>query len=575
MPESIAEPRLSQAASALAGHLDRVRRRQGGVALRTGLAMALAVVLAWLAIGMPLDWLLALPFAVRAALLACALGGAAVLAWRCGIRQWLHQPDDDRIALAIERALPQFRSRFIASVQLARQHSAGDSGAAHESVSRSLVNALIEETAKVAADAPFEDAVKTDTLRRWVRIATAATVCAAGLWFAGGRASWPLFQRAWLVNVPVPRKTMIVAFTGDRVIAIGDDLRIEVTAAGSIPKSGRLFIESAGGRRQEFSLGATPAEPVRFSRTLQSVQEGFRYRIELGDNRTDTASVRVRQRPAVASLACEQQWPAYTKLPPTRRAPGNLKLLAGSKLSVRLTATAPLRSATLRLTGAEPAQTVRIAPLVADAKAPDEWTGTAEIPAKDVTGMTFHLVDSEGVESRAMAVHRIEVVPDMPPTIRILLPARREELLTQKATLLLGFEAKDDFGVAKVLLHYAVNWTEDAPHKTLELDLGGDQPKTLTRRFEWKIERITPAPAENDTIDFWLEARDANDVTGPGIAVMPEHWQARIVSAGEKRADLANRLNDTLQTLDAVRQSQEDLAQRLGDLIHEKPAKPQ
>ena len=24
------------------------------------------------------------------------------------------------------------------------------------------------------------------------------------------------------------------------------------------------------------------------------------------------------------------------------------------------------------------------------------------------------------------------------------------------------------------------------------------------------------APAENDTIDFWLEARDANDVTGPG-----------------------------------------------------------
>ena len=85
------------------------------------------------------------------------------------------------------------------------------------------------------------------------------------------------------------------------------------------------------------------------------------------------------------------------------------------------------------------------------------------------------------------------------------------------------------------------------------------------------FERITPAPAENDTIDFWLEARDANDVTGPGTAVMPEHWQARIVSEEEKRADLANRLNDTLQTLDALRQSQEDLAQKLGDLIHEKP----
>ncbi|MEO6738801.1 MAG: DUF4175 family protein [Chthoniobacteraceae bacterium] len=561
MPESTTEPRLSEAAPALAGHLDHVRRRQGTVAVRTGIAMAITALLAWLAIGMPLDWLFALPFPARAVLLMCGLGGAGMLAWRFGIRHWLHQPDDDRVALAIERALPQFRSRFIASVQLSRQQ---------DGVSHSLVKALITETNGIAADAPFDDAVKTDSLRHWGRIAAGATVLAATLWFAGGRASWPLFQRAWLVNVPVPRKTMIMAFTGDRVIAIGDDLRIEATAAGSVPKSGRLVIESANGRRQEFSLDATPAEPIRFARTLLSVQENFRYRIELGDNRTDLANMRVRARPAVASFACEQQWPAYTKLPPVRRQPGNLKLLAGTNLAVRITATSALRSATLRLTGAEPTNVIRSTALIASDSG--EWTGTAEIPAKDVAGMTFHLTDTEGVESRAMAVHRIEVVPDTPPTIRILLPARREELLTHNATLLLGFEAKDDFGVAKVLLHYAVNWTEGAPHKTVELDLAGEQPKVLTRRFEWKIARVTPTPAENDTIDFWLEARDANDVTGPGIAVMPEHYQARIVSDEEKRADLTNRLNDTLQSLDAVRQSQQDLATRLGDLIREKPA---
>ena len=301
MPESTTAPRLSEAAPALAGHLDRVRQRQREVALRTGIAMAMVALLAWLAIGMPLDFLLVLPFPVRAALLVCGLGTAAVLAWRFGIRHWLHQPDDDRIALMIERALPQFRSRFIASVQLAREQSAGDPSAADESVSRSLVSALLKETAKVARDAPFEHAVKKDTLRRWARIAVIAAIAATVLWFAGGRASWPLLQRAWLVNVPVPRKTMIVAFTGDRVMAIGDDLPIEATAAGSIPKSGRLIIESANGRRQEFSLDATMAEPVRFARTLQSVQENFRYRIELGDNRTDTASVRVRPRPAVAT----------------------------------------------------------------------------------------------------------------------------------------------------------------------------------------------------------------------------------------------------------------------------------
>jgi len=563
VPESIAKPRSPEPAQSLADRVNHVRRRQGAAALRTGLAIALVVILAWLATGMSLDWLLALPRAVRATFLVCGLGIAALLSWKAGIRERLSPPDDDSVALAIERAIPEFRGRFIASVQLTREQ---------EGVSHSLVSALVSETAEVAAHSDFGKAVEVRAHDRWVRIAAVATVCAAGLALAGGRASWPLFQRAWLLNVPVPRKTMIIASTGDLAMAIGDDLPIEATATGSIPKTGRLIIESANGRRQDFSIEPTPADPSRFARTLQSVQEDFRYRIELGDNRTETSTVRVRPRPRVASLTCEQQWPAYTKIPPTRRQPDSLKLLAGSRLTVRLTATAPLRSAALRLTGLDPTTTVRSAPLAPDAAG--VWSGTVEIPQKDVAGMTFQLIDSEGVVSRAMAVHRIDVVPDLPPTVRILAPARREELLTQKATLLLAFEAKDDFGVSKVLLHYAVNWTEGAPHRTVELDLGGEQPKVLFRRFEWKIANITPEPAENDTIDFWLEARDANDVTGPGIATMAEHWQARIVSAEEKRADLANRLNDTLQTLDSVRQNQEDLAQRLGETIHEKIAPP-
>ena len=188
--------------------------------------------------------------------------------------------------------------------------------------------------------------------------------------------------------------------------------------------------------------------------------------------------------------------------------------------------------------------------------------------------MTFDLVDEEGVESKAMAVYRIEVIPDQPPAIRILWPPRREELVTPKATLLIAFEAKDDFGIAKVLLHYAVNWSEGARHRILDLELGAEQAKLLNKRFEWKIERLTPPLNEGDVIDFWFEARDANNVTGPGITVLADHYQARVVSEADKRADLANRFNDTLQGLNDVRQGQEDLAKRLGDFIHEKPAQP-
>ena len=72
-------------------------------------------------------------------------------------------------------------------------------------------------------------------------------------------------------------------------------------------------------------------------------------------------------------------------------------------------------------------------------------------------------------------------------------------------------------------------------------------------------------------VDYWVEARDTNNVTGPGIAIIPEHYHARVVSEEQKRADLTNRLNDTLQGLNDVRQGQEELARRLGDIIQEKP----
>ena len=52
------------------------------------------------------------------------------------------------------------------------------------------------------------------------------------------------------------------------------------------------------------------------------------------------------------------------------------------------------------------------------------------------------------------------------------------------------FEAKDDFDVAKVKLHYAVDGTEGGPHKTTDLDLGGALPKTVTRRFDWRVGAI-------------------------------------------------------------------------------------
>ncbi|MEA3212099.1 MAG: hypothetical protein QOE70_5156 [Chthoniobacter sp.] len=555
-------PPLTETARELATRTEAVRRRHGGVALATGAAMALVVILGWLAAEGVADWLVALPWLARFAFLVAGIGVAGLLGWRCGLRPWRHRPDDDAVALMVERALPAFRSRFIAAVQLAR----GDAA------STPLVRALVAETTALAATLTFRDVVRTDRLRRWLKIAIASFLGAAALAALGGRNTLPLLTRALLWNNPVPRKTQISGVTGHRVVAIGDDVQLEATAGGMIPAHGHLLVRTASGRRQEFVFAPEAGDRAHFVRVLQSVQEPFAYSIALGDARTDVFRVKVKPRPAVASVECTQIFPAYTRLPPLRRALGDLKILAGSRLALRVKATNPVQTATIQLLAAEPDKVLAEAPLVPDASHL-MLAGEIEIPAKDAAGLTLRLVDEDGLESRGGAVYRLELLQDQPPTIKILWPDRREELLTRNATMLLAFEARDDYGLGKVRLHYAVDYVEGAPHRTIDLDLGNESPRTLTRRFNWKIGQITPHVEEGNTIDYWFEVLDTNNVTGPGIGTL-DHYQARLVSELEKRADLANRLSDTMEGLNEVRQGQEAVAQKLGEIIFEKPPAP-
>lgn len=542
---------LAERAPELARHLAFVRGAVARNALGTGLVVVVPIMVAWLVVVAPLDWSVELPRWARALFLVAALGGSAFAAWRFGIRQWLEKPSDEAVALRIEKALPSFRSRLIASIQLSRESDDG------------LVRALVRETTQFADSAPLRAVVDTARFVRWAKIGGALVLAVTIALLAIGKPAVSLLKRAFLVEVPVPRKTSIVNMTGSRVIALGDDIRIEATVGGAVPAIGKLHVTTASGRKVEFTLDPTLANRNFFLRTLQSVQETFSYTMEIGDNRTQSERIEVRPRPSIVKVDATQFWPEYSGAPPRVRPMTDLKILAGSKLGLRLKSSSDLRSATVRFLGADKKSTAREVPM--KAVSPTEWEVSAEVPAKDSSGVAFHLVDAAGVESKSGTVYRLEVVADAAPSVRILWPVRREELVTRAATLLVSFEAKDDYGVAKVRLHYGVNWNDGAPHQTVELDLDGGSPKAVTRRFEWHLERL--AMNEGDIVEFWLEAIDGNTATGPGVGLLAEHYQARVVSDADKRADLASRLDDTIRGVGDVKEGQEHLSKRLGEMI--------
>jgi len=141
-----------------------------------------------------------------------------------------------------------------------------------------------------------------------------------------------------------------------------------------------------------------------------------------------------------------QVYPEYTGLGTVRRSLGDLTLLVGSKLNLTLTPTKEVAKGAVLVTSTTNAQPLSL-PLAVNPKNAREVQVSIPITSESLSGFSIHLEDKFGFRSKDDAVYRLEVLPDKAPAVRITYPERKEELITQKATILIGFEAVDDFAV--------------------------------------------------------------------------------------------------------------------------------
>ena len=542
----------------LASQLDALRRRHVGVLALTGLAILLVVSVELLALALFVDWWLELPWAVRLGSLIAQAALATYVLLTMVIAPLIRQPNEDELALMVERARPEFRSRLIAAVQLGR------SGAAAPNTSQGLVDALVQETEAMAGATDFRRVVPNDRLRMFgVMAFVVLFMITAGL--VGGRETCGVLLRRWMLSSePVPRKTRIVVPEGDRLVGIGDNVRLEAFVQGIVPRHGKVEVKYRSRRAQDFSLEQNRDSRIQFGRTLENVQDGFTYQFTLGDGVSQVFNVQAVPRPTVASMECVQEFPAYTGLKSVTRSLGDLSLLAGSTLVLKVSATKELRFAEARLVGVESNVALRL-----DAANRRALSGQFQVAAKGLTGFQVLMIDRDGMESRDSAVYRVDVLPDKLPVVRVTYPDRKEELLTRQAAMLIAFEATDDFQIAKVRLKYKVASEGGGIESAVELDLENARAAKLKRRYEWKISDVLPGLPEGSVVEYWLEAEDNNNVTGPGLG-SSDRQLIKIVSEAEKRADLLNRASDYLGSISDVVNDQEKLNRNLGVIIRAK-----
>jgi len=542
--------------------LQSISGRTLRVSWMEGILWIIAAAAALILVQAGADWLFDLSRGKRALLLVCDTGLFGWLAWRYLITPWNRRLTLEQAALRAERYWPDWSTSLISAVQLAQRPEGA----------RQLVESLISKVAKRAEKMNFRAAVDSSHLRR-LKIAAVLLVIALG---AAGWWQWPkslvLLKRMALSNIPLPTQTIVIPISGDLAIAPGESIDLAARVEGVIPRTGRVEIIYAGKPAQSISITPKPASRDLFSITVPNVQQPLTYRFYLNDGRSPEFKVTLLYGPVLEALAFEQAPPPYTGMPNAQLSAGNLSLLAGSRLHIEGRASQTLKSAQVKIKGgAEPVE-MKIGP---DRKS---VSADVPIPAKDFEGFSIQLENTEEMASHDNTFYKVEVVPDKPPEITYAPGQPEMATFIETSHPRLRFEAHDDFQVKQVILCCQISDGESSEpaadtSKIVKIPVDVAQPAgRLVFDYEWKNPGASVAWKEGTRLNYWIEAVDNNNVTGPGVGRSPvRKWE--IVSAETKRQELAEKLRKHAESIEDLSRTQQQLRENVGELIKKEDSK--
>jgi hypothetical protein len=161
---------------------------------------------------------------------------------------------------------------------------------------------------------------------------------------------------------------------------------------------------------------------------------------------------------------------------------------------------------------------------VAATRRGDRWSITMRVGARPVA---IHLED--GTHQRIVAV---EPIVDNAPVVTLVAPAHDSVLRAAKGRLPIAADVSDDIGLATVAFEYIVSSGEGETFTFKSGTFGSIHPtgRTASTRTSLSLDSLALKPG--DIVHLRAVARDANDVTGPGVGTS-ETRAIRIARADE------------------------------------------
>ena len=522
--QPVAPPALDRV---IEGKLRRIIRRMRSYVLVEGVALVAGFLFLAAHLQLALDYFRRLDWSMRAALSAAILACGCVLTWRRIITPLRVRLTLSDAAHLVERKNPRLASVLISAVRF----SSGRVGPA-ECNSPVMVASVVGRAARACVDVDFPAVLDGRRARNgglllagliaFTVFAGIASPDLMGIWFA---------RNVLLRNVDWPQRTrLIVELDADVVRARGDDIEIRAHAQGVVPGQVDIIYENESGRRGRETMVLVGENGFRH--TFRNVDEGFHFRLEGGDDRTNEFWIRLTDRPRVVRATVTIEPPAYTGMSPIVLGEGRraARVLRGSTVSFAFTTNKPVVRADLMAGHDLVAEATPI-----DADGDDEYRVAPLTPTKT---RTYHVLlrDEAGLENRNPARWALRVVSDEAPTARLFLSGVGE-MITPEAVLPIEVEFADAYGLASAELAYEV--TREGGGSGL-IALPGFTPgaRTLATSLSWPVSEAGMSPGER--ISLHARATDFDDVSGPNYGQSQEQT-LRVVSREELLSELARR----------------------------------
>ncbi len=274
---------------------------------------------------------------------------------------------------------------------------------------------------------------------------------------SAARVLWP-----WSSVEAPTRVTIHDVQPGDATVFHGDSLTVSAEVAGLRRDEPVLLLYStADGQLIDQGIQMTPAEGgYRYQCQLPpgkiGLQQDCQYRLAAGDCRTRTYHVEVQIAPAIVVDSVSYHYPAYTGLADrTVFTQGDLQAIEGTAVTIHATANTEIKPGTAEIdlgcTGRPGVQ------MPVDGRAA---TGqfTLRLDPNDPSRGEYdcyqlRFSDPKGRENERPIRHRIDVIRDLPPEVRVVEPQQEEVNVAASGGLDIKVRADDpDFALRRVTL---------------------------------------------------------------------------------------------------------------------------